>query len=309
MHLRSALAALIGLLLVPLFMSWPAADALGQEYDGPIVDAHSHLEDESGVSLDTLMSLYDQVGVRGAWVMGVPWQRATNAWERYPDRVVPFLAQGYTETLDPNGTYRNTADLEGLLAGGSVRGLGEMILRHSPFTLSTCGVRYSAPAVNVPADSPELLATYLLAGQYGVPVSVHQEAAHADELERAVRAAPQTTFVWAHGGHGPAAVVRRMLERNSNFYVDLSARSPCLGPGTMLTQADGAIHPEWAALLREYPDRFLIGLDLFVPEHYQLPYVQDMVQYYRRLLGRLDRRTAEQIAYRNAERLAPFVVP
>jgi hypothetical protein len=270
------------------------------------VDAHAHLEVESGVSADTLMALYDQVGVRGAWVFGLPWQRATDAWERYPDRVVPFLAEGYTQTLHPQASYSNLAGLEELLAGGYVRGLGEVILRHSAFRLGTCGVAYAAPATGVPADHPALLAAYGLAGRYGAPVVVHQEAAHAAELERAVQASPGTTFVWAHAGHGPPSVVRPLLARNPNLHADLSARTPCIGPGTVLTQASGALQPDWAALLAEYPDRFLIGLDLFAPAHYRLAYVRDTVEHYRALLGRLEAGIAELVAYRNAERLSPF---
>jgi hypothetical protein len=74
----------------------------------------------------------------------------------------------------------------------------------------------------------------------------------------------------------------------------------------VLTEGDGTLRPEWAALLAEYPDRLLIGFDLFVPAHYRLPYVRDTVGYYRGLLGQLDPAAAEQIAFRNAERLAPF---
>ena len=72
------------------------------------------------------------------------------------------------------------------------------------------------------------------------------------------------------------------------------------------TEGDGTLRSEWAALLAEYPDRLLVGFDLFVPAHYRLPYVRDTVGYYRGLLGQLDVAAAEQIAFRNAERLAPL---
>lgn len=272
-------------------------------YSGPLVDTHAHLEAESGVTIDTYMALYDQVGVKGGWMMGVPWMLATDAWERYPDRVVPFLAEEYTETVAPQSVYVHHAALEDLLAGGYGRGLGEMILRHAPFQLAG---GYSAGATHVPADHPALLPTYALAGKYGVPVVVHQEAAYAEELERALRSAPDTRFVWAHAGHGPAATARALLARHPNLHADLSARTPWLGPGTVITRQDGTLQSDWAALLAEFPDRFTIGLDLFAPQHYRPDYVRNTVEYYRRLLGQLDPAAAEAIAYRNAERLAPF---
>ena len=293
---------LVAMSLLP----WPVVEAQSEPYRGPLVDAHAHLDAESGVDADTLMALYDQVGVRGAWVFGLPWQVATTAWERHPHRVVPFLSEAYTETLSPHASYRNPAGLQELLGGGYVRGLGEVILRHSSFRLIASVGGGAWPATEVPADHPDLVAAYALAGRHGVPVVVHQEVAYAEELERALRAAPSTTFVWAHAGHGPAAAVRPLLARNPNLYADLSARTPWLGAGTVLTQPDGRLRPEWAALLAEYPDRFLVGLDLFAPGHYRLPYVRDTVEYYRALLGRVDPTTAELVAYRNAERLAPF---
>jgi hypothetical protein len=287
----------------------PAAHAQGQApapYAGPLVDTHAHLDASTPVSADLLMSLYDAVGVRGAWVFGVPWSVATSAWERYPDRVAPFLAEGYADTLGPASSYRTPDGLDELFRGGYVRGLGEMILRHSPFRLSASVGGGAWPATNVAADDPALLGAYAAAGRYGAPVVVHQEAAYADELERALRAAPTTTFVWAHAGHGPAATLRPLLARYPNLYADLAARTPWLGPGTVLTRADGSLQPEWAALLAEYPDRFLIGFDQFAVGHYRLGYLQDTVGYYRALLGRLDPATAERIGHGNAERLAPF---
>jgi len=302
-----AVALLVGAL--PVRPAVHAQSDTPGPYAGPLVDAHAHLEASTPVSVDLLLALYDAVDVRGAWLFGVPWSVATNAWERFSDRVVPFLAEGYADTLGPASSYRNPEGLDELLRGGYVRGLGEMILRHAAFRLGENVGGGAWPRVDVAADDPALAGAYAVAGRYGVPVVVHQEAAYADELERAVAAAPGTTFVWAHAGHGPAATLRPLLARYPNLYADLSARTPWLGPGTVITRADGSLQPEWAALLAEYPDRFLIGFDLFAAGHYRLAYLQDTVGYYRALLGHLDPTTAERIAHANAERLAPFLGP
>jgi hypothetical protein len=143
-----------------------------------------------------------------------------------------------------------------------------------------------------------LLEAYRLAGRYGAPVTIHQEWWFADELERAVQAAPETTFVWAHAGHSGPDVVGPLLARNPNLLADLSARTPWLGPGTVLLDSTGLLTPEWRAILSSDPDRFLIGLDLFVAAHYQAAYVNPMVAYYRALLGQLDLAAAAQIATR-----------
>ncbi|MDP8922858.1 MAG: amidohydrolase, partial [Chloroflexota bacterium] len=275
-------------------------------YDGQLVDAHAHLKAFGGVDADALIALYDGAGVRGAILFGEPWQVASDARGRYPDRIVPFLAEGYANALHPDSSYTRPDGLHQLFSANVVRGLGEVICRHSPYRLGAAGGYAAAPANNIPADHPVLVAAYRVAAEYGAPVNIHQEWFHAAELERALRAAPDTTFVWAHAGHGGPDVVRGMLARNPNLMADLSARTPWIGPGTVLLRPNGVLAPEWAAVLREFADRFVIGLDLFAPAHYQQGYVSRMVDYYRGLLGQVEPDVAALIGHGNAERIAPF---
>lgn len=304
LHRRRALR-LLGALAAAALTRARAADAAGP-YAGRLVDAHAHLAAERGPEPAGLLALYDEVGVAGALLFGEPWPVATAARDLAPGRIVPLLAEGYANALHPDSSYVNPSGLDGLFAAGVVRGLGEVICRHSPFQLGAAGGYARAPANDVPADHPALLEAYRRAGADGGVVTIHQEWWFADELERAVRAAPGTPFIWAHAGHGDAATARRLLGRNPNLHADLSARSPWLGPGTVLTRPDGSLDPAWAALLRDHADRFLVGLDLFVPAHYDVGYAARMVGYYRSLLGLLPPDVAGLVAAGNAERLAPF---
>lgn len=172
-------------------------------YDGPFVDAHSHLKQDLAPPILELMDVYDQVGIKGALLFGEPWPLAADARGAYPNRVVPFLAESYSNALHPDSSYVNPGGLHELLSARVVRGLGEVILRHSPYQLSALHGYASAPPNNVPADDPQLITAYRIAGEHGVAVNVHQEAAYTAELSRALEAAPETTFVWAHAGHGP----------------------------------------------------------------------------------------------------------
>jgi Amidohydrolase len=279
------------------------ADAV---YDGAFVDAHAHLNWDAGVGLDQLIALYDATGVQGALLFSYPWQLVADRRANYPGRVVPFLAEAYANALHPDSSYMHPDGLQQLLSAGVVAGLGEVICRHSAFQLGASGGYYAEPTNNVPADHPSLLEAYRVAGRFGVPVNIHQEWFFADELERAFRAVPETTFVWAHAGHGPPETARAVLSRNTNVLADLSARTPWIGPGTVLLQPNGTLGPGWAGVLEDYANRFLVGLDLFAPAHYQLGYVGQLVQYYRGLLGELDPGVAELIGHANAERIAPF---
>lgn len=282
-----------------------AAKAAGP-YDGPLVDAHLHLKHGISPPAEQIVALLDGAGVRGAWAFGEPWQAASDARGRFPRLLVPFLGEGYANALHAHSNYANADGLAQLLEAGVIGGLGEVILRHSPYQLGATGGFASAPANHVPADHPALVEGYRVAGRFGVPVNVHQEWYFGDELERALRAAPETTFVWAHAGHGPAHAVRPLLERNPNLMADLSARSPWLGPGTVLLRPNGALELAWAATLTDLADRFVIGLDLFAPAHYQAGYVNQMAAYYRGLLGQLGPQVAAMIGHANAERVAPF---
>lgn len=285
----------------------PEAFAQGRRYDGRLVDAHGHVYWDGFSDVPALMRLYAQAGVDGCWLFSVPWTLAADAAGAFPDTLVPFLGEGYHTTLHPHSSYVNPEGLEGLLAAGAVRGLGEIILRHSPFQLGPEGGYASESAAHHPADDPRLIESYRLAAGYGIPVTVHQEWFFAEELERALEAAPEANIVWAHAGHGPAHVVRAMMERHPNLHADLSARTPWIGPGTMLLHPDGSLDPAWRATLEQFPERFMVGLDLFARSHYRVEYVRMMAEYYRALLGTLADEVAEQIGHGNAERLAPFL--
>jgi Amidohydrolase len=275
-------------------------------YDGPFVDAHVHLKWDVGFGIGDVISLYDAAGIMGGLLFGDPWSIATDARDRFPRRVVPFLAESYFNALHPDSSYVHPDGLAQVLQQELVKGLGEIICRHSAYQLGASGGFLSAPANNVPMDDAQLITAYKIAGSYQAPVTVHQEWFFADELERAVQAAPETTFIWAHAGHGPAETARGVLQRNANVMADLSARTPWIGPGTVLLRGDGSIDPTWHTVLEQYADRFMVGLDLFAPAHYQQGYVNQLTTYYRGLLGQLDPAVASMIGHQNAERIAPF---
>jgi hypothetical protein len=302
---RRRLLALLGVTAASALARARAAEAAGP-YAGPLIDAHAHLKDGVGPDPAGLLALHDRIGVQGAFLFGEPWLIASAARDLAPSRVVPFLAEGYANALHPDSSYVHPDGLEQVFSAGVVRGLGEVICRHSAFQLGAAGGFFRAPQNDVPADHPTLVEAYRRAGGYGGVVTVHQEWWFADELERAVRSASDTRFIWAHAGHGGPDLARELLDRHPNLHVDISARSPWLGPGTVLTRPDGSLDPAWAALIRDAADRFLIGLDLFVPEHYQVGYAGQMVGYYRGLLGQLEPDVAALLAHGNAERLAPF---
>jgi hypothetical protein len=61
------------------------------------------------------------------------------------------------------------------------------------------------------------------------------------------------------------------------------------------------IDPAWRAAFLEFPDRFMVGTDTFTPERWF--YVVEHANWSRAWLADLPREVAENIAWRNGERL------
>ena len=59
--------------------------------------------------------------------------------------------------------------------------------------------------------------------------------------------------------------------------------------------------PEWREAFLEFPDRFMVGTDTFVPERWH--YVPEHAAYSRGWLADLPADVAEKIAWKNGEAL------
>jgi predicted TIM-barrel fold metal-dependent hydrolase len=113
-------------------------------------------------------------------------------------------------------------------------------------------------------------------------------------MEHLLQHYPQTRFLWAHAGMSASATtVARLLEQSANLWVELSLRSD-VAPG-------GTLDPAWQGVFLRYPDRFMVGTDTWVTSRWET--LAEGMRATRRWLDQLPREVAEQIAYRNAERL------
>jgi len=71
-----------------------------------------------------------------------------------------------------------------------------------------------------------------------------------------------------------------------------------------ITNLDLALFEDWALLMEEFPDRFMIGTDSrFGSEQYQGKRYRRNIKKIRQILGSLNKKAAKQIAYKNAERV------
>ncbi|MDP7074729.1 MAG: amidohydrolase family protein [Myxococcota bacterium] len=232
--------------------------------------------------------------------------QSESAYPVYAFARAPYSLVGGKKTFDSTSLGVVIAQLQ---AGAT--GVGEIPLRHSGPT---------GLAANIAANHPVAMAIYAEAGSRRVPVSIHFEtrdksapgvdiSSRIDELEAALSAYPETRFIWAHLGDTGPTTVRTLIEAHGNLYGDLSTRNPyyirgwpmglqSLGTGT---DGSGGLGPEWKSLFEDHPDRFLFGLDLASDDRREQ--LDQVVTYYRGVLGELSQETAEKIACKNAREL------
>ena len=266
----------------------PIAQAV--EYAGPLIDAHSHLG--SAKAMDAYAEAMKRHNVAKVVLLGVGGvQKEDPAWiaaaaRKYPDRVIAAIP--VPDPTDDGAAAR----LEAELGRSSARAIGEIHLRQM-------GSR------NIDRDPghPAFGKILEVAARRGLPVVVHFELtdAAAAALDKALAAHRKATLVLAHAGEGPPTRVEGLLTRNPNLVVDLSGmhfqRKPALASET------GPLDPSWKALIEKFPDRFLMGVDVWAPRLFEPAMLDRLFTWTRRVLGELPPGVAERVGYKNAATL------
>jgi arylsulfatase A-like enzyme/predicted TIM-barrel fold metal-dependent hydrolase len=278
------------------------SDASSSSYPGPLFDAHTHLS--SVMSSPDLVALLRNAGLSGVFLFfGPPVLNditlLLNAQKQNPDFVFPFaLVPRDPQTRQLLLNDATLQFIEQQLNTGVMRGIGEVSLRHNPDPTSPS---------SAPADHPIMLKIYDLAASRKIPVTVHVEYEFSAELERALAHNRSASIIWAHMGDGQPPLIRDMLSKHANLYVDISTRNPFFQRGRpiseqTLTNKDDSLKEGWRSVFEEFSDHFLFGLDIGGRTDRHL-WLDQLVAYYRSVLGQLTPQTAEKIAYRNAQKL------
>ncbi len=250
------------------------------------------------------LEIMDQIGIQKMIVMpppGVPDKTAVNddlsqlsaavkknsarfAFMGGGESLNIMLHQTESQTRIPDSIkhqFEQTA--KEILRSGAI-GFGEIAIHH----LSLHGEDH--PYESVPADHPLLLLLADTAAKHDVPIDVHFDVVSKDipipgyltspnnpkilqanlaAFERLLAHNPNAKICWAHAGsdnigHWTTDLSRRLLEKYSNLYMSLR-----LGPGhfpeNFPMTRDGQIRPEWLSLFQDFPTRFVIGSDNFIP--------------------------------------------
>ncbi len=281
-----------------------AASSGGHAARAPFVDVHTHLDPaEPQRAVDA--ALQALAAENAAWIVLMPPPFAADTPGRFDaplfqgavdaaaGRLVVLGGGGVLNPMildaarsgdaGPAVQRRFRERAQALLAQG-VAGFGELAVEHFPG---------ATPYESVPPDHPLLLLLADIAAEHRVPIVLHMEAvpdampapatlassrgprelpANIDRFERLLAHNRGARIVWAHAGwdnagYRDAALCRRLLLAHPNLYMDLKIDPLKPGLNPLLTGgADGPVRASWLALLRDYPDRFVIGTDQHYPE-------------------------------------------
>lgn len=299
-----------------VFLALVLALAPRQDPDVPILDAHNHVM--PGLDPDEMVRELDRHGICRIVLMatGTPFDKRAGltlaAFDKHPDRVILFVGL--------NGIRRFTPEIlksiDGLLASGKFRGMGELTLRHYPFEREALdGSTVRAGDYTLAADSPEVLEVFALAEKHGVVLTVHMEttAETIPAFRRALAKHPKAKVIWAHQTpiktldgakeeHARKAdpkQIAELLDRTPSLYADLS-----VGYETLFLKSDDRKLPEaWRTLYESRADRFVVGLDMPFLQGWKTDGYRLRLEVLREWLKQIEPGARKKIAHENAEKL------
>jgi predicted TIM-barrel fold metal-dependent hydrolase len=246
----------------------------------PIFDAHMHYNDRiwDAVPPNAVLKLMDDSGVAMALVSSTPDEGTLTLVNFAPNRIVPEL-RPYHGEVDATNWTRLPEMFDYLaerLASHPYSGIGE-------FHLHKVSIE----------DSPLLQQIAAIAIERDLLMHVHSDKAPVDLL---YTMQPGLRIIWAHAGMvEPPEVVETMMARYESLFADTSYRE------SDIMDEDGTIDADWRRVIERFPDRFMIGSDTWANS--QWAEYRDLISINRKWLSQFSHAVAENIAYKNAQRL------
>lgn len=214
-----------------------------------------------------------------------------------------------------------TANADAIAAAGAV-GYGEMTAEH----LSLGPVH---PYESAPPDHPLFLLLSDIAASKGMPIDLHMEAVpgesiplpsdkntargvgnpdtlngNIDAFNRLLAHNRQTKIIWDHigwdhTGYRTPEATRQMLGENPNLYMSIKDHPD--SPEQNQIMQNGTIKLEWLEVFEQFPDRFILGSDMFYVPPGARAVGPGGPGGPRTILNQLPAELARRFAYENAE--------
>jgi len=266
MHISLALAA-----LAFVHVSTP-----GRAAELPIFDAHIHYSHDAWdvVPPKQAIEILHGAGVTRALVSSSNDDGTQKLAAEAPDLIVPELRP-----------YRTRSDASGWVHDdGVVKYVEDRLRRYRYVAIGEFHLH------GADADLPVPRRLVQLAKQYGLMLHAHSDA---DAVERLFAQWPEARILWAHAGFERPERVAAMLRKHPTLWADLAFRTDHASGGKPV--------PEWREVFLEFPDRFMVGTDTYVPERWR--FVAEHARWSREWLKDLPPDVAEHIAWKNGETL------
>lgn len=246
----------------------------------PIFDAHIHYKEPAWGPYppESVIELMDRNGVAMGLVSSTPDEGTIMLWEYAPNRIVPELRPYHGDAGSSNWTKAPgmEAYIRDRLSKYPHEGIGEFHIHHLD-----------------PSDEPLLREITTMAKERDIPIHIHSGA---DPVHLLYRLESSLTIIWAHAGmNEPPDVIEKLMETYPTLYADTSFRE------NDILSSRGQIDPDWRRVLERYHERFMVGTDTWV--NGQWDRYDGLISINRQWLSMMPKAVAENIAYKNAERL------
>jgi hypothetical protein len=269
------------LALLAAVLAVVGADLVSAQTSRPIIDVHIHYSQDAWSMLPPpeAIKVLRQAGLRKAFVSSSSDDGTQMLLKAAPDLIVPVLrpyrSRGETGTWTKDASI--IAHVEGRLKANTYAGIGEFHV-------------YGADA-----DTAVMRRMVELAKERKIFLHAHSDA---DAVERMFKQNPEALVLWAHSGFDRVDKVRAMVTKHKTLWADLAFRTD--------HAPSGKLDATWRQLFVDFPDRFMVGTDTYTPERWH--YVVEHANYSRKWLNELPADLADNIAFRNAERLAALTL-
>jgi len=201
------------------------------------------------------IAFLDDEHISHAVVIGKPKDYALKLKRLAPKRIIAFY-----------GPYKNAMDwflwqrkeellpkVEAALKNGEYQGIGELHIIGGGFSK-----RFNQAKV--------LNGLLELSHKYDVPIMIHTEFSKPNYMLLICQRHPKSKIIWAHAG----AILKPqqvddVMRQCPNVWSGMAARDPWRYVNNQHTDENGALLPEWKALMIKYADRFMVGSDTVWP--------------------------------------------
>ena len=268
-------------LLLAALLCWLGSGVATADPNRPIVDAHIHYSHDTWDVLPPpeAIKVLRQAGVKKAMVSSSSDDGTQMLYKAAPDLIVPVL-RPYRRRGEIGSWVRDPSiipHVEARLKANTYAGIGEFHV------------------FGADADLPVMRRLVELAKERKIFLHAHSDA---DAVERIFKQDPGARVLWAHSGFDQPDNVRALLAKHKMLWADLAFRND-YAPGGKL---DAALAPAHARFPRPLHGghRHALARALVLRGRAR--------HFSRKWLAELPADVADNIAFRNAERLAAWAL-